>query len=376
MGAVQRRSVALAACLALLALVAGCDDHSSGRAAPPTSRTGGAAGATTSTVPLGPGRFVAAWSGEDKDIWALTAEPCPRPGFDSARCGVVSHTTDGGVAWTRLARLDVGVANDGTTDFVSDLRFADAQHGWVYDRSLFATFNGGKRWQRVDLGNPVVALASVGSSAYALVGACGQGTGNCTAPMRLFEGTTATGRWRFLTLGFELPATDAGTLVVARSAVYAVVQQGLEQMFLARTSSGRWERRTLPCPRALLAAIQAQDGLVAACLPQSPAAPLELQTSSDGGKTWAVVWQHTFPSQVTSLAVTGQATVVALDSGDVARSTDNGMTFATVLQAGGAAGIAFSDAQHGLITAGPSGQRHVFRTSDGGVTWRAVSPPP
>ena len=99
---------------------------------------------------------------------------------------------------------------------------ADAAHGWVYDRSLFATFNGGKRWQRVDLGNPVLALDSLGSQAYALVGSCAVGAGNCTAPMRLFEGTIATGRWRFVTLGFDLPPTEAGGTCVC------VIDYGVE----------------------------------------------------------------------------------------------------------------------------------------------------
>jgi photosystem II stability/assembly factor-like uncharacterized protein len=372
---VRRPSLALVASLALLgSLVAGCHDGSSKDAETPTSRTGGSAG-TTSTVPLAGGKFVGAWSAEDKDVWGLTAEPCPRPGADTARCAVVSHTTDGGGTWTRLPRLDVGVTGDGTVDYVDAVHFADSQHGWVYDRNLFATFNGGRRWQRVDIGNPVVALTSSGTTAWALVGSCGQGAGNCTAPMRLFEGTIATGRWRFLTLGFDLPATDVGNLLTTRTGVYAIVVRGLDQTFLARTTSGRWEQRTLPCPRALVAAIEAQDGLVAACRPSAPAGPVELQTSSDGGRTWAVVWQHTFTSQVNSLAVAGQGTLVALENGDVVRSTDNGMTFAPVLEAGAAPTIRFSDADHGVVLAGSSSEAHLFRTSDGGTMWRAVSPP-
>jgi photosystem II stability/assembly factor-like uncharacterized protein len=372
---VQRPSLALLAFVVLVgALVAGCDDDSSDRVAPPTSRTGGAAGATTSTLPA-PGHFVGAWSAGEKDIWGLLSEPCPRPDSDKARCAVMSRTTDNGGAWTRLARLDVGTTNDGTTDSVTAVHFANAQHGWVYNRSLYATFNGGRRWQPVDLGNPVVALESVGTSAYALVGSCGYGVGNCNAPMRIYEGTVSTGRWRFLTLGFELPPTDVGSLVVSRSGIYAVIVRGLEQTFLARTSSGRWERRTLPCPRALVATIQAQDGLVAACRPAASTGPVELQTSSDGGRTWAVVWQHTFPSPVSSLAVAGPATVIGLESGDVIRSVDNGMHFATVVQAGSAPAIRFADAERGTLLAGSPGERQLFRTSDGGATWRAVAPP-
>jgi photosystem II stability/assembly factor-like uncharacterized protein len=356
-------------------LVAGCDGKSPDRAAPPTSRTGGAAGATTSTAPAVAGRFVAAWAATDKDIWALTSEPCPRPDAANARCGVVSRTTDGGESWTRLARLDVGTTSEGTTDSVTAIHFTDPQHGWVYNRDLYATFNGGRRWQPVDLGNPVAALDSAGSTAFALVGTCAYGVGNCNAPMRLYEGTVSTGRWRFLNLGFELPPTDVGNLVVSRSAVYAVVVRGLDQTFLARTGPGRWERRSLPCPRALVAPIEGQDGLVAACRPPAPTAPVELQTSSDGGRTWAVVWQHSFPSPVSSLAVAGSATVIGLENGDVMRSIDNGMTFVTVVDAGAAPNIRFLDPDRGTLLAGSPNERHLYRTTDGGATWASIPPP-
>jgi hypothetical protein len=372
---VRRPSLALLASVVLLgALAAGCDNKPGDRAGTPTSRTGGAAGATTSTLPT-PGHFVGTWAASEKEIWGLTSEPCPRPDSDKARCGVASRTTDAGAAWTRLARLDVGTTNDGTTDSVTAVHFADPLHGWAYNRDLFATFNGGRRWQQVDLGNPVVALESVGTSVYALVGSCGYGVGNCNAPMRLFEGTISTGRWRFLTLGFDLPPTDVGNLVVSRSGIYAVVVRGLDQTIVARTSNGRWERRTLPCPRALVAPIEADDGLVAACRPPAPTGPVELQTSSDGGRTWAVVWQHTFPSAVTSLAVAGSATVIGLENGDVIRSVDNGMRFGTVVQAGAAPALRFADAERGTLLAGSPGERQLFRTNDGGASWKAVPPP-
>jgi hypothetical protein len=366
----------LASLALLCALLAGCDDGSSDGAAPPTSRTGGSEGTSPSTVPIAGGGFVGAWPTGEKDLWGLTTEPCPRPGADSARCAVTVRSDDGGSTWTRLGRLDA--ATDGRTqaDSVSEVHFADANHGWVYDRSLFATFNGGKRWQRVDLGEPVVALASSGSSAYALVGDCPEGVGDCRGPMRLFEGTIATGRWRFVTLGFDLPPTDTGSLVVSRSGVYALaVGENLDQTFMARTGAGRWERRSLPCPRALVTGIEAEEGLVAACRPPSSSAPVELQTSSDGGKTWAVVWQHTFPSALTSLAVTGQAVVLALENGDIVRSMDNGVDFSTVIQVGAAPGVRFTDREHGVLLAGPPSDRHLFRTADGGATWRTVAAP-
>ena len=118
----------------LCALLAGCDDGSSDGAAPPTSRTGGSEGGTTSTVPVDGGGFVGAWPAGEKDLWGLATEPCPRPGADSARCAFVARSSDGGGAWTRLARLDA--ATDGRTraDSVTAIHFADATHGWVYDQ--------------------------------------------------------------------------------------------------------------------------------------------------------------------------------------------------------------------------------------------------
>lgn len=361
----------------LSSLLAGCDDDPSGDPAPPTSRTGGSSVTTTTTsLPSEGGGFVAAWSAT-KELWGLVTEPCPRAGADTARCGVISRSTDGGEVWTRLGRVDAATDGRMETDSVGAVHFADTRHGWVYDRNLFATFNGGRRWQRVDLGEPVVALESSGTSAYALVGSCPDGIGDCTGPMRLFEGTVTTGRWRFVTLGFSLPATDVGHLVVTRSGAYAVaVSDNLEQTFMARTGAGRWERRTLPCPRALLAPIEpGHQGLVAACRPVSPSGPVELQTSSDGGRTWAVVWQHTFPSPVTSLAVTGQAAVVALENGEVVRTVDNGRSFPPVLQVGAAPNVRFSDAESGILLSGPPGDRRLFRTGDGGATWRVITAP-
>lgn len=366
------------ASLALLgALLAGCDDGSSGDVAPPTSPTGGSQVTTTTTLPVEGGGFVAAWSAGPKELWGLSSEPCPRPGADTARCAVVSRSTDGGGGWSRLGRVDAATDGRMDSDSVGAVHFADTRHGWVYDRNLFATFNGGKRWQRVDLGEPVVALESSGTSAFALVGSCPDGIGGCTAPMRLFEGTIRTGRWRYVTLGFDLPATDVGHLVVTRSGAYAVaVSDDLEQTFMARTGAGRWERRMLPCPRALVAAIEPeQQGLVAACRPVSPAGPVELQTSSDGGRTWAVVWQHTFPSPITSLAANRQAVTVTLENGDVVRSVDNGRTFPPVLQVGAGPAVRFTDNEHGILLAGPPGDRRLFRTTDGGAAWQAISAP-
>jgi len=374
MGAVRRRPLVFLALLG--ALLTGCSHHSPARDATPTSRTGGSSGDTSSTTAPPASDVHGVSFGSDKDGWALAGEPCPNPGGDpAARCAVVWKTTDGGDTWTRLGGLDVPAKGAAGTDVVDAVRFADAEHGWAYDRSLFATFNGGKRWQPVDLGNPVIDVEVAGSQAYALVGVCGAGAGNCTEPVRIAEGTIATGRWRFAGLGFDMPSTDRGSLIVNRSSVYAYVSGPSAQLFLARTTAGRWERRTPPCVRPIVAPITAGDGLVAACLPAINGGPVELQTSSDGGRSWAVVWHYSFASGLTSLAVTGTAAVVGLESGDVLRTTDNGMHFSSVLRSGVNPQLQFVDADHGFLTVGPDGSRQLFSTDDGGAGWKPLRPP-
>jgi photosystem II stability/assembly factor-like uncharacterized protein len=372
MDAVWRRP--LVSVVLLGALLTGCSHHS-GRQTTPTSRTGGSEGTTTTTAPV-PSGFVAAWFSTPQSGWAVGEEPCSRPDYNPATCAVVSRTTDGGATWARLGALDTpGPRGALGPEFVSRVRFADAEHGWVYGRQLFATFNGGRRWQAVDLGNPVAAVDAVDGVAYAVVGTCGSGAGNCTAPMRVAEGTVSTGRWRFVSPGFELPQGDVGDLVVNRSGVYALVSGPSAQVLLARTPAGRWERRTPPCARPVLAPISGQDGLVAACLPAGSDKAVELQTSSDGGRSWAVVWQYELPAALTSLAVTKDATIVAVATGELLRTADNGLHFSSVLRTGATPTLQFVDGQHGFVTAGPTGTRQLAATDDAGATWRTLPPP-
>ena len=76
-------------------------------AARPAARAGPTAPPPPPLPAPGPVRRRLGRPGEE-DIWGLTSEPCPRPGADKARCGVVSRTTTTVATWTRLGRLDVG----------------------------------------------------------------------------------------------------------------------------------------------------------------------------------------------------------------------------------------------------------------------------
>jgi hypothetical protein len=367
--------------LGLLAgLLAGCHDAGNRGGAPSTSRPGDGSSTTASTAPpSGPG-VLAAWFADERTGWVIGEEPCPRPGFNLATCAVVSKTTDGGGAWTRLPRLDVpGPGGAGGPDYVSEVRFADPQHGWVFHRSLRATFNGGKRWQPVDLGNPVVALEPSGSRVYALVAGCGNTAGDCPSPQALYEGTVATGRWRFVPTGVELPKSDVGAVLVNRTATYAFAgtsdSDQSHQVFLARGTDGRWVRRTLPCLVEQVATMRDKNVLLAACRPAGPGGGVEVYTSSDGGGSWALVWKQPLPAQLADMAVNDEAVFVAVDNGDVLVTRDNGHTFSTAVHAGERPTVSFTSNKHGIVVGGPEPNRHVLVTRDGGVTWQQMSLP-
>jgi photosystem II stability/assembly factor-like uncharacterized protein len=59
----------------------------------------------------------------------------------------------------------------------------------------------------------------------------------------------------------------------------------------------------------------------------------------------------------------------------VIRSTDGGMTFGAVLEAGAAPTLRFADTERGTLLAGSPGERQLYRTTDGGAMWKAVPPP-
>ena len=53
-----------------------------------------------------------------------------------------------------------------------ELHFANALDGWAFGATLWATDNGARSWHPVNLGGPVVAMASGAGEAYAAVQAC------------------------------------------------------------------------------------------------------------------------------------------------------------------------------------------------------------
>jgi photosystem II stability/assembly factor-like uncharacterized protein len=120
-----------------------------------------------------------------------------------------------------------------------------------------------------------------------------------------------------------------------------------------------------------------------------------IYTTDDGGDTWTRVSGDQIPDPTSSsefgfqsvYAVAGNAIMVGTNSNRVMRSTDRGHTWQAIglphqvpPMTGGVAGIAFADAQNGLLVYNvnsgpvfqPGSQPKPLRTKDGGLTWDVI----
>ncbi|WP_309641505.1 T9SS type A sorting domain-containing protein [Flavobacterium sp.] len=87
--------------------------------------------------------------------------------------------------------------------------------------------------------------------------------------------------------------------------------------------------------------------------------------TADGGETWTTGSGLSGVPQKTCY-VEGDTYFLVTNGGDIQKSDDNGLTWTTVYSSGGIlTGISFHDAYIGIAT----GERYIYKTTDGGQTW-------
>ncbi len=261
-----------------------------------------------------------------------------------APCTAVLTTANGGKAWTKTAAPGASFATTATryVASVSQLLFANASDGWAYGDSLWATYNGAKTWQQVDLRGPVFALNSSKDVVYAVVGNCSPSGAKCATPaLRLERSSVGSHSWH------TVPGlTGYGT--------------------------------------SALVAVNGENAWVSLSPLDHGAA--KLWSTTDGGTTWHSLPDSCYqPSQaidLAGLAAAGGSTVYELCAGDpgagsegksIRMSTNGGSTTRMVshLPLGGLAqGIAAAGTQDVYVTA-VSGASDIYRSVNGGRTWAA-----
>jgi len=129
----------------------------------------------------------------DLTWWLLGTAPCSDP-----PCTSIVRTTDGGQSFVGIHAPRAPLAPAANQAGVTQLRFADADDGFAYGASLYATHDGGVSWRAVGIGGSVTELAIADGTVYAVVVAPGGGPG------RLMSSPVGEDRWRTLAAAGEV----------------------------------------------------------------------------------------------------------------------------------------------------------------------------
>jgi photosystem II stability/assembly factor-like uncharacterized protein len=331
----------------------------------------------------------AVWFINETEGWVLGDAICPE-----GQCPRVLHTRNGGRLWEATAAPKTTGASvaGGSPEYVSDIRFADRNNGWVFNRELWASHDGGASWHPVRIGNPVMSLEAVAGKVYAVVGSCPRSRGECTGPVRLYEADVGGDDWRsVLEVEMEPPPpplsglSHSGGLVVHGRAVYLAVhptgsypQEGKPPSLFARTPTGRWERRPMPssCDWGGALAADGPEDLVFVCKTGEGAfqqAPQEIHESSDGGKSWQRTWKSEGRvPYIGPILVTPAGTFIARSMEELQVDRRDGRRHSMRFNASGRdesiQSLRFTSDRHGVVFTGDG----VYVTLDSGLTWNPV----
>ena len=303
-------------------------------------------------------------------------------------------TANGSKTWaaTSAPPAPFASASSPSSGSVSKALFANANDGWVYGPTLWATYNGAESWATVKLGGPVYLLAASGHEVYAVVGGCSPSARNCPTPtLRLERAAVGSATWHTVP-GVSGYGTTAVLTANSADAWVSFAPKGAGAVMIWRSSNsgGAWQRLPNPCYEPS----QATDlegmaspggGLLFELCAGNPGAGQEgksLWASSNGGTSGHVVSQLPLGGLALDItAPTRREILVTAVSGAsfVYRSTNGGSTWATHAFADGGAGFydfafatpSFGGAVEGSPADGPNGAR-LIETSDGGATWSPV----
>jgi hypothetical protein len=291
----------------------------------------------------------------------------PTHGWALERDGTVSETTDGGASWSRVGSLHTNLVG-------TRMRFADAEHGFVFDqRRLFTTSDGGATWahgafpvsQAFDFDVSRGTVYTVGfddaTSGFHVWSSPTDHLSWTEDPLSIQPGAGPVASFQFVFSG------DAGWLLY----VDRVVISGARL-----TSTGRWGPwGTPPCTSAggaaYLAASSPTD-LVASCQEGTFTGPRitnGVYFSNDGGQTFT---RHDAPNSGL-VASPDATTAVVPGSAGVERTTDRGATWHGVFDTGLEAGdLGFTTPTQGFIV---FSNGDLLMTHDAGATWQKVTLP-
>lgn len=279
-------------------------------------------------------------------LLGVTLPPCAGPGGSRL---AVRVTTDGGRHWSPRPAPPApwGTPGTGSSAGVSQILFVTRQDGWAFGPALWATHDGGERWQQISThGAQVDSLAATAGHVIAAFT-----TGRAGDDVTIDTSPAGRNDWH------PIPrATGHGSPELAASAGtgYALLQDGPSSDTLLAgpaDGTGHWQARPRPCPGwGVIAATPAGLALACALLGVHPA-PTHVYLSATGGRTWrrlATVLLAEVPDSIT-VSPTGPSLLTAPYSG-LLLSRDGGHTWRSVPPGGTSMAINGRDLYATMLT--------------------------
>jgi hypothetical protein len=320
--------------------------------------------------------------------WLLGSTDC-----GSTTCTAVVRTTDGGTTWKTLGTVGAPLTNEQPTG-VTELRFADNLHGWAFAPALWATSDGGVTWQEQasPTGYAVLALAANSSVAYAVFSGCdsAQGLSGCRQGPTLWRTTPGQASWTKVTL--RLPVASEALLAVRGLVAYVVVAtpgSTAGTVVDATTDGQRWSSRPDPCSSRdgeYVSSIATLSDTGVAMLCQADIgfgkAEKRVLRSNDTAQSFTSTGTLSVWGIISQLAASPNGTLLlsSFSIGSWIYRNAGGETWTTSEDLGdGGIGwndILFTTDQLGFVIHGPAsccggfGPGELWKTQDGGVTWR------
>jgi photosystem II stability/assembly factor-like uncharacterized protein len=294
----------------------------------------------------------------------------------SGTCSAIVRTTNGGSTFAGIPSPPVGSSE------VTQLRFADPEHGYAFDPELWDTTNGGATWEQVATPGPVGNLEVADGEAYALdcvVATC--------ESKKLLRTPVGSDDWQQVStpvpLGYQATFTVSGTNLYILS---GAGPHGPGVLVYSPDQGVNVSQRIDPCTAGLSGTLSAAaDGssvLWAACPTGTMA---EASLSTNGGTSWRTATKT--GKFANTLGITAASSSVALAwpaqqdvTGALERTTNGGATYSVVIAGSSstrATWAGFSDPAraYALVTpdlGAPNSSSQLFESNDGGATWQVV----
>jgi photosystem II stability/assembly factor-like uncharacterized protein len=326
--------------------------------------------------------------------WVLGQDGC-------LSCAALRVTDDGGSSWAPLPALPVPLGFDHPTPTsITNVYFANGRDGYLFGPGLETTDDGGHTWRHQAL-PPVLQLTGGDGYVYAVAQRAfsdsftlwSEVAGSKAWTQRVLPPTEAPAT--FTTQPAPQLAVEGTTLLLLWPGFTGPQGFGaplsLGSIWMSTDGGSSWVRRSDPCTAsddgaavATIALGHPSDWLVD-CFDdeqsqQAQVTQHHLYGTADDGATWVRLADPSHTGGPGLMADNGSGHAFLTTNGDsdeMDASFDGAEHWATLFSSGGSfsgwSGLQFVNASIGFVVApSPSTPSHLYRTTDGGVTWSVL----